>query len=205
MPALVSAFLVLMGFAWLIADPPGAYLDESAHYIKALGVAGGDYEGEPPAPTHAEAVAFLRKAARGDRSVAGLAKESRSPAARWQARTTRQFDIPRPLFPAGFGCTARGPEVTADCLDHPPPAPAGPALSASGTYQPYLFLPAGLVARTAGSPRTGVRLGRAALLAISLGLLVTAVWLLWDPRAPGTSLLGFVVAVRPSCCSSRPF
>ena len=65
-----------------------------------------------------------------------------------------------------------------------------------GTYQPYLYIPAGLAIRVADSPYTA-GLGRAATLLVSLALLIAAVWLLWSPRAGSLSLVGLAVAVTP--------
>ncbi len=195
-PALVSAFFVLMGASWLMASPPGSPFDEGAHYVKAIGAGHGDLLGDPYAPSAAQRRAFLRGAGTAD--VARLARQSHGRAARWQSRTTRQFDVPSELVAPAFGCTYFGRETTGACLDRPRRRPSGgPVASYAGTYQPYVYVPAGLALRAAGSPQTALRLGRAAILAISVGLLVTAVWLLWNPVAPGVSLLGLVAAVTP--------
>jgi hypothetical protein len=66
-----------------------------------------------------------------------------------------------------------------------------------GTYQPYLYAPAGLAIRAVDTPGTALRMGRAAMLAVSLALLIAAVWLLWSPTAGAVSLLGAAVAVTP--------
>jgi hypothetical protein len=41
-PLLITAFLVLIGAAWIVTNPPGLVPDEGAHYVKAVGVGGGD-------------------------------------------------------------------------------------------------------------------------------------------------------------------
>lgn len=41
-PLLFGAFLLLAGLAWAVANPPGIGPDEGAHYVKAIGVGGGD-------------------------------------------------------------------------------------------------------------------------------------------------------------------
>ena len=48
-PLLVTAFLVLMGGAWLMATPPGQSFDEGAHYVKAIAAGRGELYGSKPA------------------------------------------------------------------------------------------------------------------------------------------------------------
>jgi Predicted membrane protein (DUF2142) len=181
-----------------MASPPGSPFDEPAHYVKAVGAGRGELLGEPAAPSAAQRRAFLRGAASGSAAVAALARQSHGRIARFQSRTARQFDVPRTLLAPGFGCTYFGREITGACLDRPRPRPPrGPAASYAGTYQPYVYVPAGLALRAAASPEAALRLGRAAILAICAVLLVAAVWLLWSPASPGTSLLGLATAVTP--------
>ena len=47
-PLLVTAFLCLMGGAWLMATPPGASFDEGAHYVKAIAAGRGELYGSKP-------------------------------------------------------------------------------------------------------------------------------------------------------------
>jgi hypothetical protein len=123
---------------------------------------------------------------------------SKSRAFRWQQRTTRRFDVPSRLLAPAFGCTFGQPEVTGACLDAvTTKAPRGSVGAYTGTYQPYAYVPPGLAMRVAESPRLALGLGRAAILVMSAGLLVAAVWLLWTPAAATLSLLGLVAAISP--------
>ncbi len=194
-PLLVSAFLALMGVSWLMATPPGSSFDEQAHFVKAIAVGRGELYGEPPVVTTAN----LRELYRG--GAGGLAKLHRSQttsAVRWQKRTTRRFRVPPNLIDPRFGCTVWNRDQPAICLNGPRPrTDARTQNTYVGTYQPYLYLPAGLATRSAGSPGTALRLARAATLAVALALLIAAVWLLWAPEAGATSLLGPVAALTP--------
>ena len=106
--------------------------------------------------------------------------------------------MPAELAGPQLGCTTMGREVTGACLDRPSDVPPRDELGTYiGTYQPFVYVPIGLAARAGQGAEGAVRLGRAGALALSLGLLILAVWLLWDPRSPATSLAGFVAAVTP--------
>jgi hypothetical protein len=197
-PLLVTAFLVLMGAAWLMATPPGGSFDEQAHFVKAIGVGRGELRGSPPEVTTANLREFFRRAAGDKGSLAQLDTVLRTPAVRWQERTRRGFRVPPSLFDIRFGCTFYEHDAPATCLNGPQPrTTARTQNSYVGTYQPYVYLPAGLAIRAADTPGTALRFGRAALLAVALALLIAAVWLLWAPEAGALSLVGAVAALTP--------
>ena len=193
-PCLVTGFLVLMGVAWMMAVPPGSSFDEPAHYVKAIAVGRGDLYGKAPA-----AGGGLRELpATNAGSLEQLDRAVSDPAVRWQARSRRRFEVPPTLIDSRFGCTSWMPGAPATCLDGPRAETKSPTTETYvGTYQPYLYVPAGLAIRAADRPATALRLGRAATLAVSLALLTAAVLLLWSPTAGAVSLLGAVVAVTP--------
>jgi hypothetical protein len=198
-PALVTTFIVLICSAWLMAVPPGSPPDEPAHYVKAIAAGRADFFGRPIAARPGDRQAFLEAGARDPANLEALLRVSRSRAFRWQQRTTRFFDLPSVLVAPSFGCTASQPKVTGACIDDPSaPVRPGPVGTYTGTYQPYVYVLPGLAMRWADGPDLAVRLGRAAMLALSAGLLVAAVWVLWAPSASTLSLLGFVVAVTPA-------
>jgi hypothetical protein len=195
-PGLITLFFVLAGVAWLMATPPGSSFDERAHYVKAIGVGQGQFLGEPLKVSQEDLGKFLLSGARGDPNVGEFLAPS-SPG-RWQLRTSRQFEIRPALLDLNFGCTTGKRNESAACLDTPrPPNRRGVLGTYVGTYQPFVYLPAGLAIRTADAPQAALRAGRAGILVVAVGLLVTAAWLLWSPAAPGLSLLGLVVAVTP--------
>src|SRR4029079_18289639 len=89
-----------------------------------------------------------------------------------------------------FACTMCDKRAPATCADGPRLPVTTPAQDTYvGTYQPYLYMPAGVVLRAADTPGTALRLARATMLAIALMLLIAAVWLLWDPEAGALSLV----------------
>ena len=190
---------MLLGVAWLMATPPGSAFDEPAHYTKAIGVGRGEFRGQAPTARPEDVRKLIDSATKNPELLAALGNAVTSPAGRWQTRTTRRFNVPPALFSGNLGCTYGRRAESAACVARPePPARlTGPVGSYVGTYQPYLYLPAGLAIRVANSPYTAVRLGRAATLLVGLALLIAAVWLLWSPRAGSLSLMGFAVAVTP--------
>jgi hypothetical protein len=196
-PLLVAGFLVLMGIAWLMAVPPGASFDEPAHYVKAIGAGRGELYGRPPVVSAANLRELYRRGSADKQSLQKLESVLATPAVKWQERTRRRFRVSPELIDTRFGCTrfdVRGP---ATCLDGPRLPSGRTENSYVGTYQPYLYVPAGLAIRVASTPGTALRLARAATLAIALLLLIAAVWLLWVPEAGATSLLGIVAALTP--------
>ncbi len=195
MPLLLSASLLALGAAWLMATPPGSAPDEGAHYVKALGAGGGDMRGSPPVANAAQRRALLR----ADPAAAeAFLRAANSRAARWQARTRRQFRLPRELVASTFGCTTASRETTGACTDGlQAPVVTTDVPTYVGTYQPYVYVPTGVVMRAAAEPRDALRLGRLVTLAGCLALLLAALWLLWSSAGPRTSLLGFALAVSP--------
>src|SRR4051794_33120931 len=176
-PLLLSASLVALGAAWLMATPPGSAPDEGAHYVKALGAGAGDLRGSPATPNAAQRRAFFG----ADRRTArAFLRAANSRAARWQARTRRQFELPRELVASTFGGTTASRETTGACAD----GKQAPVISTDvptyvGTYQPYVYVPTGVAMRAAGEPRDALRIGRAVTLLACLALLLAALWLLW--------------------------
>jgi hypothetical protein len=178
-PILVVAFLVTVTAAWIYANPPGYTPDEPAHYTKAVSVGRGEWVGEP------------------GRYPVG---PGFGPAQlEWINQAAREVVMPANLAPDFFACSVFQPERSAACLDTAPAPPAEPVrrLTYVGTYEPYLYLPPGVVMARADDARTALALGRTVSGAISLSLLVLAVSVAWRPGAGGLPLLGLVVAVTP--------
>jgi hypothetical protein len=199
-PLLLAAFFALMGAAWLMATPPGSSFDEPAHYVKAVGVGRGELAGTAPGPVRDPRSAFFQAAKRDLKSLKALVRGAETPAARWQARTQRLFEVPAGRLRASWGCTIFHPETPGSCAKSgraEPPPPGRRVATYTGTYQPFAYLPAGLATRVAHGPELGMRLARAATLAVALALLITATALLWSPRVGVLGLLGLVTAVTP--------
>jgi hypothetical protein len=200
-PVLFALFLLLIGVAWALADPPGAGPDEPAHYVKALGVAGGDLYGRTPEGASQAEVRALLNTRHSPQELARLRDflgQKPTAGQLWQRRTSREFEVPAGLSFRAFGCGY----LTDDdwrCLHQgEPSATATDSPTYVGTYQPYLYAAPGIVMRAAGEPQTAMRLGRLANAALSLGLLVVAALALWDGSRGALSLVGLMVAVTPA-------
>ena len=150
---LVAIALSLAGIAWVWGNPPSGAPDELTHYVKALGVAGGDLGGRSPtaarnAPLSPEAyanlAALIRAAEARDRADRPAGRQAVRLA--WMRRQTRVFSIPAGLA-VNTLCPSVGARRTA-CLDDlrgPPRATA--AATPMGTYVPLPYVLPGLAAR----------------------------------------------------------
>ena len=197
---LVAAFFALMGAAWLMSTPPGSSFDEPAHFVKAVGVGHGEFAGTPIPILRDPRGAFFDAARRDLRSLDALVKAADTPGGRWQLRTQRLFEVPTGRTRRSWGCTVFHPELSGACAKSGPVAPPPPGArlgTYAGTYQPFAYVPAGLALRVAHGPELGMRLARAATMAVALALLITATALLWSPRAGVLGLLGLVAAATP--------
>jgi len=77
-------------------NPPGAGPDEGAHYVKAIGVGGGDLYGRRPAPTPAEVEALVNTRRSPDERarIEAFLRAEPSASALWLQRTSREFTVP---------------------------------------------------------------------------------------------------------------
>jgi len=174
---LVGVFYSALTLAWVLGNPVGSAPDEEAHYLKALAVSAGHLAGErvalpPPPPGRKEA---------------------------WIRRTTRALDVPAGLSPDGLQCSAGHPDQSAACQDgvHPPNAVTR-ELSTVGTAQPTVYLAPGLFSRLANEPVTAMQLARLTSAALCLGLIWTAIALIWDRSWGVASMVGVVTALTPT-------
>jgi hypothetical protein len=175
--ALFAVGYLLLGMAWLGSNPPGAAPDEPDHLVKALGVArfdiGAKYTGAPLGP-----------------GVAG----------RRNASLARVVEIPARLQPTGYTCMAFKPALSAGC-QHKVHAATSTATVAAvttvGVYPPFVYLPAGLLARAAHSPPAAFRLARLGFLLVSSLLVFAAARHLCRWVGP-RHLLGLSVGLTPA-------
>ena len=169
---------VLLVTAWVFSNPPGYGPDEPAHYIKAIGAGRGEFFGGeggfPEGP--------------------GFGPDQ----LRWINQAARAIDIPAGLAPDGLPCSASlDATVSAGCVDTLPSPPAGARDTYVGTYQPFLYVLPGVLARAASTAHEGILLARVAGAALGLVLLAAAAKLLWAPGQGGLPLVGLVVATTP--------
>jgi len=178
--SLFIAFLVLMGIAWLFANPPGYAPDEPAHYTKAVGVGRGQFVGRPGSYPVGPGFGPLQL--------------------QWINKAARRVDLPAGLSPGSFACSVFNPTISAYCLDTPQPPEsklARPYLTYVGSYEPFLYLAPGLVMTRARDAVSALLLGRSVIALIGLGLLAGAAAVLWVPAAGARSLIGLVAATTP--------
>lgn len=177
-PVFFIAFLLLMGIAWVVANPPGYAPDEPAHYTKAIAVGRGQWVGRPGAYPVGPGFGPLQL--------------------QWINKATRTVDMPPKMAPYNFACSVFNPRSTASCLDAlPPNETRTPFLTYVGSYEPFVYLPPGLLMTLSEDADTALLLGRAVIAVISLGLLATAARVLVVREAGVRSLVGLVVATTP--------
>ena len=176
---LVCAFMVLTGVAWIVGNPPGYAPDEPAHYTKAIGVGHRVWVGTPGAY--------------------GIGPGFGPAQLEWINKAARVVEIQPNMAPDRLGCSIFQPNESAACLDTnvPPPDVVVPRLTYVGTYEPFMYFPAGVVMNRAGDPETAMLLGRMVTGSIALVLLVLAAVVLWTPSERGYSLVGLLGATTP--------
>ncbi len=164
--------------AWAFANPPFAVPDESAHYVRAVGIAEGQLVGSP----------------------APEARIGASPAEiRWTRSTQRAVVVPARLDPTPFDCYLADPSLSAGCLDRPPRTGAPARLVTSvGAYPPLGLLAPAAVVRTGDDPLEADRLGRLASMLIALSLLIAAAATLFQPAGGWLSIAGVFAACTPT-------
>ncbi|MBW3574391.1 MAG: DUF2142 domain-containing protein [Actinobacteria bacterium] len=177
----VLAYLTLV-VAWVGANPPGAAPDEPAHYVKALAAGGGALVGTPPPAGSEEGLSAVTPGQKA-----------------WQARTTRLVPVPPSLAaPPWLACNAHLTEVSSACREPGEPAPERAVQPTYvGTYQPFLYLAPGWLARLAGDASDAILLARGAGAIVAVTLFALAVLALWDPDAGAASLVGLLLALTP--------
>jgi hypothetical protein len=163
--------------AWVVANPLGRAPDEPAHYVRALAVGDGDLFGRQIPIT----------------SPGYTPKQQR-----WIQGNIREFTLParQSLLPA-TGCPIGDPTVSAACQKHWPGRSTPVQSSTVGSYQPFTYIPAGLVMRTAPTPWSAFVFGRAMMALMALALVALGAWALWDSDSSPAVLAGLLLALTP--------
>ncbi|MDQ4067959.1 MAG: DUF2142 domain-containing protein [Actinomycetota bacterium] len=176
---LVAAFVLLVGVSWIVANPPGYTPDEPAHYTKAIGVGHRVWVGTPGAYDVGPGFGPAQL--------------------QWINQAARVVEIQPNMAPDGLACALFQPKMSAACLDDGPPPPdvVVPRLTYVGTYEPFMYFPAGVAMNRMNDPHTAMVVGRLVTGSIALALLVMAAAVLWVPGQPGSSLLGLLGATTP--------
>lgn len=179
---LIAAWASLL-LAWVGSNPTGSSPDETAHLVKALGVASGDLTGA--AARYAPGPEF------GPDQL------------EWINSVTRAFAVPKSkTFGTIATCNAFRPQQPATCipvgLEKRAGANQSVELTHVGPYQPLPYLALGIPARLApGGAAAAVAAGRLVVALAATGLLALAALALWSAASGAWSLLGLVVGVSP--------
>jgi hypothetical protein len=180
-PVLVVAAYTALIVAWAITNPPFAAPDEPDHYLRSVGLAGGQLIGErADYPTPADAPRSLHR-------VYELYEEA-----------ARRVRVPAGLWANGLTCNAFAPGKTADCLDGIETiSENSEQLTLVSAYPPAPYFLPGVLARLGDDPFTALRLGRLGSAFVCLCFLTLAVLLLWGRDPIALSLVGLVAAITP--------
>jgi hypothetical protein len=178
--------LFLVSFAG--ANPGGAVSDEPDQYVKAIAAGHLDIVGTKVSTEQARSMDYWLP-------VIHLIL-TRVPAF---AQLARAYDIPASLDPRYLGCTVQ--DTQASCLDRQPPPSAAPTetiVSSVGTYQPFIFIPAGLVMRLATSTTAALLLGRLTFTVLAALLLLGALLVALRARPGPLSIPAIALCVVPT-------
>lgn len=180
LPLAVIAVYTVFGVTWAITNPPFAAPDETQHYIRALGI-------------------------RTDVTLAGPRIAYTGPfmsterATEWRRKLTRAATVPPLMSPEGLDCETFQPDVTPRCADSVIPNPATIVQDTDvGSYPPLPYLLPAAATALGDEATSAARWGRLASLLLWLALISSAVWMLWDRRTGGVSLVGLVIALTPT-------
>ena len=178
--------LFLISFAG--ANPGGAVSDEPDQYVKAIAAGNFDITGTKVTIEQARSMDYWLP-------VINLIL-IRVPAF---AQLARAYEIPSSLDPRYLGCTVQG--MRASCLDRQPPlnpSRTETIVSSVGTYQPFIFVPAGLVMRLATSTAAALLLGRLAFTLLAALLLLGALLVALRARPGPVPVASIALCVAPT-------
>jgi hypothetical protein len=173
---LVAGYATLT-VAWALGSPLNSGPDESQHYNKAVAAGRGELQGLRTRPARPTQLRLY-----------------------WTTLTARVFVSPGVLAEREVTpCDAFRPTLSAKCPLPPPPS-TRPVRSYTGSYQPFIYVPIGLVADRATNVTTGFRLARitSATMCLALIALGAAAALRVRPAERLISLAGLMVAIPPT-------
>jgi hypothetical protein len=182
----VGVTLFLISFAG--ANPAGAMSDESDQYIKAIAAGRLDILGTKVSTEQARSLDYwvpsLNRVLTAYPSFALIA---------------RAYTIPSSLDPRYLGCTAQ--VALATCLNRSkPPIPTSTEVivASVGTYQPFIFIPAGLVMRLAGTTISALLFGRLTYVLLAALLLLGAFLVALRARPGPVSIASLALCIAPT-------
>lgn len=191
-PVVLATGYFLLLIAWAFANPPFASPDEKDHYVRAVGLAGGELLG-----------------VRAPIAIPPQASEEARRFYRLQNEDIRAVVVPGGLFARGVTCNAFRPDVSASCLERARIVRLQTRQrTLVGNYEPLGYVLPGLAARHGGDPFWALRFGRLAAAVTCFGFLCLALLAIWDREAGALSLIGLIAAITPMavfvCASLNP-
>jgi hypothetical protein len=180
--ALLAGGFALYAVAWAMSNPIWAAPDEPASVAKAYGAASGDLTGSTDAVVPAHMTDPLEIA--------------------WYRKALRRFDVPeRYVTPRDVPCYAFKPNTGAACdvPAHPRSDRPSVADTQQGTYEPFLYAPAGVALHLATTRDGGVRAARLVTAALAVALLAAAaaVAVAGAPEESAVRTTGLLLATTP--------
>lgn len=178
--ALIAAYAAF-GISWSMANAPFASPDETQHYLRALGI-------------HTD------NALVGPRTAYTGPLMSTVEGTEWRRKLTRAATVPPGMSPTGLDCMIFFQlNVTPRCADSVAPNQRTIVEDTNvGSYAPVPYLLPAIATSLGDDATSAARYGRFASLAMWLAMIAAAMWMLWDRRVGGLSLMGLVVAVTPT-------
>lgn len=186
--AAVGLFFVMLAF--MATTPPGGVSDEPDYYVKAMAAGHGQVVGtRVPLPIERTEDFWLPP-------VNHMFQTMPVPLA-----SVRQYTIPGDRDPRPMGCTLLDTQAPATCLEASPrtPPPATETMVSSvGSYQPFVFVPTGLVMRLGWNADSALYLGRALLGLIAFLLVGGSILVVWATWRRPVALFGLLLSLTPA-------
>lgn len=164
---LAVAYVVLTG-VWIVSSRPFAGPDETAHYLRALTISGGDLTG-----------------ARAPNTLLGVQGRISALGRHFEDGNSRAVRVPAALAPPGARCLDGSLDASGTCT----------MSTYTGNYQPLPYLLPALAVGVSSSVHSAGWLARLGSALPAAALLALAIWLLWDGTV--WSMLGPAIALTP--------
>ena len=166
-----------MALSFMFSNPPGASPDESAHYLRAIGVGHGQLVLERPPPWAPAPPELARQT-------------------HWLWMQSGVVEVPEQYSPAPFECWGR-PFYVGICNRSAPDSGQTVAFDTYvGVHPPFVYLVPGVLMRASDDSTVALMLGRAGILLGSMGFISAAALALYRPSAR-LWLAGLISAVTP--------
>jgi hypothetical protein len=188
--SLAGLGILLFLLSWGVANAPGGMSDEPDQYIKAIAAGEGDVFGQRVNRDQATAMDYWLPRLSG--ILIGY------PAG---VELARAFTLSSHYDPRYLGCTFENPAASAVCLNQVPPRPPPgnvTMVSSVGSYQPFIYIPAGWAMLTGGGAVDTLYRGRVVFVVINALLLFAAISLALERRRSAVMLPAIALAVTPT-------